>query len=154
VSTPPEQPRDPDALPSYGSTQSSGAPPPYAEGAPFGTPPAGRRTRNGLGIAGLVLGILAIIFGFLFAPLGIVLGILAIVFAAIGMRRAKRGEATNRGVAIGGLVTGIIGLIIGIIIVAFFASHSQDFTNFRDCANHAHTDAQRNHCIDQFKNSL
>jgi MFS family permease len=154
MTTPPDDPHDSyGSLPSYGSTQ-----PPYAEGPPFaagGNAPYGvQRQRNGLGTASLVLGILAIIFGFLFAPLGIVLGVLAIVFAVIGMRRAKRGEASNRGIAISGLVTGIVGLVIGVIIIAFLASHSQDFGNFRDCVRHAQTDTQRNHCVDQFRHNL
>jgi uncharacterized protein YacL len=107
-----------------------------------------------LGTAALVLGILAIIFAIVFFPLGIVLAILAIVFAVIGIRRARRGEATNRGVAIGGLVTGVVGLVIGIIVLAFLASHREDFSNFQDCVNHAQTGAQRNHCVDQFRHDL
>jgi hypothetical protein len=159
MTTPPDEPREGrDPLPSYGSAPSYGSVPgPYAEGPPFaaGSAPAavGPR-RNGFGTASLVLGILGIILSILFAPVGIVLDILAIVFAALGIRRARRGEATNRGIAIGGLVTGIIGLIIGIIIVAFVATHRQAFTDLQHCAQHASTDTQRSHCVQQFRNDL
>ncbi|MCD2193990.1 DUF4190 domain-containing protein [Actinomycetospora endophytica] len=82
-------------------------------GAQAAPPP---RPRNGMGIAALVLGILAILSCWTAAG-GVLFGILAIVFGVIGAGRARRGVANNRGVAIAGIVTGVLGLIVGIIFV-------------------------------------
>ena len=78
---------------------------------PYGAPPV--RPNNNMGVAALVLGIVA----FLIGPCSI----LAIVFGRIGLNRVAKGEATNRGVAQAGLVIGIITLvmwIMGLILVA------------------------------------
>ena len=115
---------------------SSETPPPYGEptpqpyGAaapqPYGTPapqqygppmpqPYGAPTpqlaapQNGMGTAGLVMGILQFV---LLGPLG---SVLAIIFGRIGMNRAKRGEATNGGVATAAFWLGIIGLILTVV---------------------------------------
>ncbi len=48
---------------------------------------------------------------------GIVLGLLALIFGLLGRGRAKRGEATNGGLSVTGIVLGIIGLLIAIGIV-------------------------------------
>ncbi len=68
-------------------------------------------TRNGMGTAALVLGIIAIFTSWLWF-LGPVLAILAIVFGVMGRGRAKRGEATNKGSAMAGIVTGIVSLVL------------------------------------------
>lgn len=88
-----------------------------------------QRRRNGLGITALVLGILSIPLGFFIFPLGILLGVLAVIFGAVGMNRAKRGQATNRGQAIAGLVTGLIGAAIGLTFLIFAINV------FRDCSD-------------------
>ena len=80
-----------------------------------------RTGANGLGTAALVLGILSIVFCWLWY-IGGTLAVLAIIFGIIGRGRAARGEASNRGSATGGLVTGIIGLVATIaVIVALVA---------------------------------
>jgi hypothetical protein len=74
--------------------------------------------RNGLGIAALIFGVLAILSAWVpvLGVVGILLAILAIVLGFSGRGRAKRGRATNGGVALGGAVLGILALIIGLII--------------------------------------
>ena len=86
------------------------------------------RPKNGMGIAALVLGILAILFCWTAAG-GIVFGILAIVFGVIGAGRARRGQATNRGVAIAGIITGVLALIVGIVFAVIFAFAGFFFTS-------------------------
>ncbi|HET9600718.1 MAG TPA: DUF4190 domain-containing protein [Acidimicrobiales bacterium] len=86
---------------------SYGAPPPP----PPGYHPAGRST-SGLSIASMVLGICSIVLWWFFG-LGIVLGILAVVFGVKERRRAPNGLATA------GLVTGIIGLSLSVLFVVF-----------------------------------
>lgn len=81
-----------------------------------------------MGVAALVLGILAILFCWT-AVGGIVFGILAIVLGALGAGRARRGQATNRGVAIGGVVTGVLGLIVGVVLAVIFVVAGVFFTS-------------------------
>ena len=93
---------------------------------------AGPLLKNGLGVAGMVCGIIGLVFGFI--PLfgiffAVPLGILGVVFGAVGLRRAKRGEANNRGVAIAGLVTGILALVIGFILFGAVYSAANDLHN-------------------------
>jgi uncharacterized membrane protein len=68
-----------------------------------------------MGVASLVLGIIGLLFA------GVILGVLAIIFGNIGMNRAKRGEATNGGMAKAGLILGIIGVVLGAITIAVFS---------------------------------
>lgn len=108
-------PYDPSSYspPAYGQ-------PPYA--APgYGSPyPMGVAPRNGMGTAALVLGIIAVVLSVTVWG-GVILGILAIIFGSVGMGRARRGEATNRGSAMAGLILGIvaIALLVLLVIVGF-----------------------------------
>ncbi|MGW4345640.1 DUF4190 domain-containing protein [Streptomyces sp. NPDC004690] len=135
----------PQPAPGYGYPQQPGAAVPQQPGAgyaqqpglgypaapPVGYPSApgyglgmGMQPSNGLGTAGLVLGIIGVVCSltvFLWF-FGIILGILAIVFGAIGRGKANRGEATNKGAATGGLVCGIVATVVlpvlGLILFA------------------------------------
>ncbi|GAA2458051.1 DUF4190 domain-containing protein [Streptomyces macrosporus] len=75
----------------------------YAHG--WAPPP---RPRNGIGVAALVLGIVAAVTGasFFLSPLGCVLGVVALVLGTAGLRRVRAGTATNRGQALAGVWTG------------------------------------------------
>ncbi|MFI6934491.1 DUF4190 domain-containing protein [Streptomyces sp. NPDC050287] len=83
---------------------------------------------NGMGTTGLVLGIIGVVFSLTFVLwfFGVILGILAIIFGAIGRGRAGRGEATNKGAATAGLVCGIVATVIlpllGLLAFASFMS--------------------------------
>jgi heme/copper-type cytochrome/quinol oxidase subunit 2 len=72
--------------------------------------------KNGLGTAGLVLGILAIVFCWTVVG-GIILGILGLVFGLVGRSRASRNEANNGGAALAGAITGGIGLLLAVIFI-------------------------------------
>ncbi|MCH7229486.1 DUF4190 domain-containing protein [Glycomyces sp. L485] len=84
----------------------------YSGGAMPTASPAygGGRARNGMGVAALVCGIIAVALSFIpgvnFGTWP--LGVLAVVFGAVGWYRANQGMATNKGVAIAGLVLGIV----------------------------------------------
>ncbi|WP_030667178.1 DUF4190 domain-containing protein [Streptomyces cellulosae] len=101
--------------PSYGSPAPS-YPVAPAVGAYPQTPGYGMATQpsNGMGTTGLVLGIIGVVFSVTFVLwfFGVILGILAIIFGAIGRGRAGRGEATNKGAATAGLVCGIVATVI------------------------------------------
>ncbi|MEV7886258.1 DUF4190 domain-containing protein [Streptomyces sp. NPDC002817] len=71
---------------------------------------------NGMGTAGLVLGILSALV-FCLWPLAIVLGILGVIFGAIGRGKARKGVATNPGQALAGIICGAAGIALGIGMV-------------------------------------
>ncbi|WP_326700122.1 DUF4190 domain-containing protein [Streptomyces sp. NBC_01754] len=98
--------------------------PGYPGHAGYGGGPA---PANGLGVAALVLGIVATA-GFCFWGLGVVLGVLALVFGIIGQGRAKRGEATNGGMALAGIILGAIAIPISAVCLAFliWLGHQDD----------------------------
>jgi hypothetical protein len=123
-----------------------------------GTPAAGAGgVRNGLGTAGLVVGILAVITCWTVVG-GVVLGVLAIIFGAVGRSRANRGEASNGGVAVAGIVLGLVGLELAIALIALGATfvfhHKKAINNLESCDKNATTQAQKNRCSQQFSNSV
>ncbi|MCH0542542.1 DUF4190 domain-containing protein [Streptomyces sp. MUM 203J] len=95
-----------------GYPDTSGYPAPYGPGG-WGAP---AQPNNGLGIASMVLGIIAVVTCWAWG-LGVVLGVLALIFGIIGQRRAKRGEATNGGMAVAGIATGAVGIVLGLAAV-------------------------------------
>jgi hypothetical protein len=126
---PPQQPGYgyPQSGPGYGYPQSGPsypATPPgaYPQGVGYGMP---AQPSNGMGTTGLVLGIIGVVCSLTFFLwiLGVILGILAIIFGAIGRGKANRGEATNKGAATAGLVCGIIAtVLLPLLGVLLFAS--------------------------------
>lgn len=90
---------------------------PYATpGYPAPYPPSGAAPRNGMGTAGLVLGIIGVVL--CWSPPGFILGILAVIFGGVGLGRSKRGEATNRGAAMAALILGIVAIALLTLLLA------------------------------------
>lgn len=90
-----------------------GPPPPHWGAAP-------PRPRNGLGTAGLTLGIIALVFSFI-PIIGVIawpLSIIGLILGIVGMSRASKRIADNRGVAIGGVVCSAIALVVCMVWVA------------------------------------
>ncbi|MCR5538596.1 MAG: zinc-ribbon domain-containing protein [Lachnospiraceae bacterium] len=73
---------------------------------------AGGTQSNGMAIAGLILGIAALIFTFIFSPVGLILAIIGMVLSAKG-----RKIEYMRGMATAGWVLSIIALILNIIAI-------------------------------------
>ncbi len=73
--------------------------------------------RNGLGTAGFVLGLIALVI----APIpvaGVVawpLAVLGLILAAVGIARVRAGKATNKGLAIAGVVLSLLALVVSIL---------------------------------------
>ncbi|WP_406006502.1 DUF4190 domain-containing protein [Streptomyces sp. NBC_00637] len=115
VPPPPLAPHGPGQIP-YGYPGGYGYPsqPYYGGGAPgpYGWP-VGAGDRNGMGVAGMVLGIISAV-GFCMWPLAVVLGILGITFGAVGRGKARRGEASNPGQALAGIICGSVGIALAI----------------------------------------
>ena len=72
--------------------------------------PEVRTDRPGMGVTGLVLGIVSLVF----APIpfvGVIAWILwplGVIFSAVGLQRCREGQARNRGVALSGLSTSLV----------------------------------------------
>lgn len=136
----------------YGGYPGSYPPPPppqpYAGYAP---PPTG--PKNGYGITALVVAIVAlasVIFG-------VVLGVVAIIFGFLGWGRAKRGEATNGGMAVAGIVLGILSIIESIAAIALlvWGFDRAGGTDYLDCVSRAGNDqAAIEQCADQFRDRV
>ncbi|GGW99326.1 hypothetical protein GCM10010353_13760 [Streptomyces chryseus] len=73
---------------------------------------------NGYGITAMVLGIIAVTF-FCAYGLGIILGVLALIFGILGRKRVQRGEATNAGMALAGIILGVIGFVLSAAFIGF-----------------------------------
>jgi hypothetical protein len=75
---------------------------------------------NGLGIAGGVCGIVAVVLCWIpFVDyVSIVLGALAIIFGAIGIRHANAHGGGGKGMALTGVITGIVALVISVLFLA------------------------------------
>lgn len=88
------------------------------------------RPRNGVGIAALVFGVLAILTCWWLPIIGFLIGLLALILGVVGRGRAKRGAATNGGLAVAGVVLGalamianvILSVVVGFGLFAFFGS--------------------------------
>ncbi|MFF5500279.1 DUF4190 domain-containing protein [Streptomyces roseolus] len=74
---------------------------------------------NGMGTAGMVLGIVGTCLFWFYGVPSIVLGILALIFGILGRKRARRGEASNGGAATAGIVLGVVSMVLGAALIAF-----------------------------------
>jgi hypothetical protein len=75
--------------------------------------------RNEVGVASLILGLVALISCWLL--IGVAFGIAAIITGDIGRRRAKRGEANNLRVATAGMVLGGVAIAAGLVAIGYWS---------------------------------
>ncbi|MFF3688836.1 DUF4190 domain-containing protein [Streptomyces sp. NPDC002187] len=140
VPPPPTAPGGP-GLPAAGAYGYPAAPPgtgtgsfgpvandPYGAGYPgypgypgYGQPGWQQSPANGMGIAAMVLGILAVCLFCVYGVLSVILGVLALIFGILGRKRVERGEATNGGMALAGVILGSIGIVIGAVVIGLLA---------------------------------
>ena len=155
--TPPPPPSQYGAYPSsypppppsqYGAYPSGYLPPPPQPYSGFTPPPIG--PRNGLGVAALVIAIIAL----LSVVGGVVLGVVAIILGFLGLGRARRGEATNGGVAVAGIVLGLVSIIEAVVVIALavWGFNEAGGTDYIDCVSKAGNDERAiQQCADQFR---
>ncbi len=128
-----------------------GYPPPY-----HGGPAQPVAPKNGLGIAALVLAVVALLsVATVFAP--IALGTVAVVIGFVGHARARRGIADNGGVAIAGIVLGGLAIVVGLAFIAIWTTVWKDVRggDYIDCMEKAGQNrVAQQHCADQFRNSV
>lgn len=90
------------------------------------TTPSNPEAGKNLGIAGLIVGIIAALFSFIpcLGMWAIVPAIVGIILSAISMKQA--GPGGSKGMAIGGLITSIIGLLIAAywLYITVFAANA------------------------------
>jgi hypothetical protein len=144
----PQYPQYPPPPSTGGGYPGSYPPPPPQPYSGYSPPPAA--PKNGLGVAALVVAIVALIS----VVGGAVLGIVAIVLGFLGWQRAKRGEATNGGIAIAGIVLGALSIIeaIVVIVLSVWVFNEVGGTSYVDCVSKAGSDqAAVQRCVDQFQ---
>lgn len=170
MTEPTDQPGD---VPEVPPPPPGGYPPPPAGGYPPPPPPGGypppvaggylppypgyaATPRNGLGIAALVLGVIAVpacmtLFG------GVLLGIVAAILGFLGWSRAKSGEADNGGVAIAGALLGVVAVVISIGLAVFGISFFKSIGggDYVHCMQQAGDDtAAQNACAEKFQQRI
>jgi Domain of unknown function (DUF4190) len=126
-------------------------PPPYG-----GYPPQFAAPKNGLGIAALVLAVVALLsVATVFAP--IALGVVAVIFGFLAHARAKRGTANNGGVAIAAIVLGGLAIVVGLAFIAIWTTVWKDVRggDYIDCTQKAGSNhVLQQQCADQFRQSV
>jgi hypothetical protein len=92
-------------------------------GAPYGAPRS-----NGVAIAALVCGILALVISWIpgINLASFVLGIAAVICGILGIRNARIPGLRGRGMAIAGLVTGLLALVVTVLIYVGLAALFSD----------------------------
>jgi len=119
----------------------------YYPGAPVAPP------RNGLGVAALVLAIVALVASCSVVG-GLILGLAAVILGVLARGRVKRGEANNGGIALTGIV---LGTLAALISLAFIAMYVGIFNNYGgrelvSCVQDAGGDNTRvQECMDEFQ---
>lgn len=136
--------------PSQGSQYPGGYPYPQPH---YGYPPQPFAPKNGLGIASLVLAVVALVS----VVGGIVLGPIAAVIGLVAWRRVKHGEADNGPVAIAGIVLGALALIVGLAFLAIGIALWKDAGggDYIDCMQKAQSDrTKQQQCAEQFRENV
>jgi Domain of unknown function (DUF4190) len=151
----PETPRPaypaPPPLPQYGAYPGSYPPPPPQPYSAFAPPPTG--PKNGLGIAALVIAIIGLVFCWSVIG-GVILGITAVIIGFVARGRVKRGQATNGGVAIAGIVLGFLAIIVSLVFIPIWIGLFDEVggADYVDCVSKAGSDQQAiQQCADQFR---
>lgn len=129
-------------------------PPPYG-GYP-GHPAAPTAPQNGLGIAALVVAIVALLF-FWSVLGGIVGGIVAVILGVLARGRVKRGEATNGGVATACIVLGVLAVLAGVASIAIYVALFNEVggADYVSCVRDAgNDDAALQECEQRFRDRL
>jgi hypothetical protein len=83
--------------------------------------PTTAQSNNGLAIAGLICGLVGLLF------YNIILGPLAIIFGGISWSKANHG-ARHKGMAIASVVLGIVDLIVWAVLIVALAKNGGSFS--------------------------
>ena len=151
---------EPPQPPQYGAYPGGSPPPPpppyggypgYPGYSGYPGPPQSE-PKNGLGLAALILAIIGLLLCWSVAG-GIVLGVVAVILGFLGRGRVKRGEADNGGVAIAGIALGFVAIIAGLVFIPIYIGlfDSVGGTDYIDCVTRAGSDqAAVQECAEEF----
>jgi lysylphosphatidylglycerol synthetase-like protein (DUF2156 family) len=81
-------------------------------------PPGVPGQTNGMAVAGMVCGILGVVL-FWFPYLSIILGILALVFGFVGRSKAVQLGGVGAGMATTAIITGAVAIVAGVIFLIY-----------------------------------
>jgi hypothetical protein len=116
-------------------------------------PPAG--DSNGMGIAALVVGVLALLSSIF--VIGGLLGLVAVVLGVLGLGKVKRREASSKGLPIAGIVLGALSVLIAAAAIALGAwvFSSDAGQELAECLQEAGSDpTAQAECERQFQESI
>lgn len=103
------------------TTPSSEPTPPAASAPPAYTPATGDAHhaggKRGLSLTGFILGIVSVVFSFIFAPIGLISGIVGLIISIVARRREP---GAPNWMKILGLVFSIVGIVLGLIFTIIF----------------------------------
>jgi hypothetical protein len=112
--------------------------------------------KNGLGIAALVVAVIALLGSFSVIG-GILGGVVAVILGVIGRGRAKSGEATNGGVALAGVVLGVIAIIVSLVFIPIYVGLFKDMGGggYLECLQQAGQDRSAvEQCSDELRQTM
>jgi hypothetical protein len=104
---------------------------------PYGAAPLRRADRpdagNGIAVAALTCGLVALVFAWLpvFVVIGFTLGVLGVVFGVRGRRRA-RDVGSGHGMAMTGLISGSAALALSIVGIVFTVSFINELVDYME----------------------
>lgn len=137
-----------------GPYQGGYPPPPMPYGDYYQSAPAA--PKNGLGIAALVVAVIALLGSFSVIG-GILGGVVAVILGVIGRGRAKSGEATNGGVALAGVVLGVIAIIVSLVFIPIYVGLFKDMGGggYLECLQQAGQDRSAvEQCSDELRQTM
>lgn len=112
----------------------------------------GAPTRNGLGLAAVIVGTLALVGSLLVVP-GVLLGLVAVLLGGLGLRRVRQHAADNQGQALAGVILGLLAVIASITIVVVVL-RSDAGRRWVDCVDAAQDQAAQTACNTAFAHEL
>jgi hypothetical protein len=124
------------------------------------SPAAPPRSRNGLGVAALVIGVASLVAGisFILFPLALLGGLVGLIIGIVALSRRKTRGATNPGQAVAGLICSVLALAIAIDLSVhvgtWAARNTSAFTRFDKCIAQAANRAAVSTCISNFANEI
>jgi len=129
-------------------------PPPMSYGDYYQGPPTA--PKNGLGVAALVIAIIALVLSFTIIG-GIIGGITAVILGIIGRGRAKRREADNGGVALAGIILGVVSIVASLAFVPIYVGMFKEsgFGDYLNCVQQAGQNSNAvQQCSLEFRQSM
>lgn len=79
---------------------------------------AGQPLPQGMAVTSMVLGIVSI--PMLYCCVGVILGIMAMIFGFIAINQVNRGEARGKGMALAGIILGAVAILLTLLMILLY----------------------------------